>query len=174
MIFSPQLRAWARRIATIRLIAADPREGAEVLLSLTNGDPKRAIEVAMEESASDPHYWRSIIYLLQQHPLYDDKTGPAREQPITKKQGADNIYLLEKNAREMVKVTVEVDKREVGALTSMLQEIRGRANVGHSFSVEVDPEDPEGGGRYFFDGDGCFYMGEIEVNGEEAEEPDAS
>ncbi|MFH1648338.1 MAG: hypothetical protein ABIA11_01230 [Patescibacteria group bacterium] len=54
-------------------------------------------------------------------------------------------------------------------LVKFLQKIRVWANPGHSFIVVVDPDVSKSDGgseKFFFDGDGSFYLKEILVDGE--------
>src|SRR5690606_12991087 len=81
--------------------------------------------------------------------------------------------------REMIKVTADVDAREVKAFVEMLKGLR-IANSGHSFSVWIDPSDRAhrilreshqiapidyAASKHFIDGDGSFYLGDITMAG---------
>lgn len=57
-----------------------------------------------------------------------------------------------------------------GKLTQILEEIKNRGNVGHSFSILVDPDAEDGGASFGWDGDGSDSIEEISVDGEVDEE----
>jgi hypothetical protein len=69
-------------------------------------------------------------------------------------------YINEENENFTV-ITVTLRDPD-NSLESFLKEIQTRANVGHSFSVLIDKEgdDPISIG---FDGDGSFYLKDIEI-----------
>lgn len=48
------------------------------------------------------------------------------------------------------------------SLLKFLEDLKARANPGHSFSVVSDPDDSEPG-RFGFDGDGPFFIRDIEL-----------
>jgi hypothetical protein len=55
-------------------------------------------------------------------------------------------------------------------LIKFIKAIRGAANPGHSFPVVVDPDDSEYERKFYFDGDGSFYIKDIKFNGKEWED----
>lgn len=56
---------------------------------------------------------------------------------------------------------IEITLRDPdGSLMKFLEDLKGRANVGHSFSVVVDPRD-ERQAKFFFDGDGPFFIKDV-------------
>ncbi len=78
---------------------------------------------------------------------------------------SDKKYLeFLKGSNEFQLVEVEVRDPD-NVFIEMLRYIGGAANVGHSFDVIVDPDDPEGREKFFIDGDGSFYLKKIKVNG---------
>ena len=73
-----------------------------------------------------------------------------------------NKYLNEGIPPEkLVKIRIELRDPD-GSMAKFLEEIKTRANVGHSFSVLIDKEgdNPISIG---FDGDGSFYLQKFEV-----------
>ena len=78
------------------------------------------------------------------------------------KKGLVDKYLKEgipKN--KLTRITIELRDPD-GSMIKFLEEIKGRANVGHSFSVEIDMDSDEPA-KVYFDGDGSFYIQNIEV-----------
>jgi len=50
------------------------------------------------------------------------------------------------------------------SLENFLEYIKPTANIGHSFEVVVDPDMSEYRKRFFFDGDGSFFIKKIKVS----------
>lgn len=73
-----------------------------------------------------------------------------------------NKYLCEGIPPEkLVKIRIELRDPDE-SMIKFLDEIQRRANVGHSFSVEIDMDSDEPA-KVYFDGDGSFYIQNIEV-----------
>lgn len=60
----------------------------------------------------------------------------------------------------MRKITVDCNDPE-NSLLRLLECIKKTGNVGHSFSIVVDPEDQ--GEKFFWDGDGADRIDQVEV-----------
>ncbi len=50
-------------------------------------------------------------------------------------------------------------------MVKMIDYIMHTANIGHSFEVVVDPDMKEYRKKFYFDGDGSFYIKEVKKNG---------
>lgn len=66
--------------------------------------------------------------------------------------------------REFTKIEVLVDDYE-DQLVKMIEYIKNTANIGHSFDVVVDPDLSDYRKKFFFDGDGSFYIKEVKRDG---------
>lgn len=71
-------------------------------------------------------------------------------------------YLNEGVPSDLItKIYIEVRDLD-NSLEKFLEELKTRANVGHSFSVLMDEESDQSI-KIFFDGDGSFFVKNIEV-----------
>lgn len=57
-------------------------------------------------------------------------------------------------------------------LVKMIDHIMYAANPGHSFEVIVDPDLQERTKKFYFDGDGMFYIKEVKKNGKKVKVKD--
>jgi hypothetical protein len=55
-------------------------------------------------------------------------------------------------------------------LIKLIKAIGDTANPGHSFPVVIDPGDSEHEQKFYFDGDGAFYIKNVKINGKEYKE----
>lgn len=67
-------------------------------------------------------------------------------------------------SKDETTITVTLRDRE-RSLVRLLQDIKNKANVGHSYEVITDPDDTENKGRFGIDGDGGFHINEIQEDG---------
>lgn len=73
-------------------------------------------------------------------------------------------YLNEQNEYKKLEIIYKDD----GSLLKLIDHIRNIGNVGHSFSVIVDPEGDKNEKKSIdWDGDGYDYIKSIQYNGEE-------
>lgn len=68
-----------------------------------------------------------------------------------------------------VEMTLHVDDQDA-ELTRLLLHIKKTAAIGHSFSVVVDPGDPDHEAKFGIDGDGVFRIFDIKIGGKSVEE----
>ncbi len=66
--------------------------------------------------------------------------------------------------KDFDEITVKVRDYE-DQLVKMIDHIMRAANPGHSFEVIVDPDLRERTTKFYFDGDGAFYIKEVKKNG---------
>ncbi len=70
-----------------------------------------------------------------------------------------------------VKMAADMNKIEVegrdpdGSLASLLAYLAAIGNIGHSFSIDVDPDNKEYRHSFGWDGDGADYIDSIKVDG---------
>jgi len=67
-------------------------------------------------------------------------------------------------SKDFDEITVKVRDHE-NQLVKMIDHIMHAANPGHSFEVIVDPDLQERATKFYFDGDGAFYIKEVKKNG---------
>lgn len=75
---------------------------------------------------------------------------------------AQAVFSLRKSAP--VKIQIEANDGD-GKLSALLNYIKHVGNIGHSFSIVVDPGDREHEKRFSWDGDGSDHINEIRVDG---------
>jgi len=64
--------------------------------------------------------------------------------------------------RDEIKIIVIDDENQ---LVKMVEYIRSTAGIGHSFEVIVDPDTKDYTKKFYFDGDGAFFIKEVKKNG---------
>lgn len=72
-------------------------------------------------------------------------------------------YLIENSSSSFKKIEIIVRDRE-NNLEELLNYIKDIGNVGHSFSIIVDPENSSTKKNFDWDGDGLDYIKSIKVN----------
>jgi|AntAceMinimDraft_18_1070375.scaffolds.fasta_scaffold19683_3 primase-polymerase (primpol)-like protein len=72
----------------------------------------------------------------------------------------ENLLL---EAMETDTITVKVRKNSGKNLKELLDYIKSIGNIGHSFSIIVDPENNDYKKEFFWDGDGSDYIDTIEL-----------
>lgn len=104
--------------------------------------------------------------------LQGDKSG-WKQAVLFKGKAYTHLYLLRKSVdwqkqkdKDTITVTVKLRDRE-RSLVRLLQDIRRKANCGHSYTVVTDPDaGHKEAGRFDIDGDGGFHIDEIRADGE--------
>lgn len=89
-----------------------------------------------------------------------DRSGWEQSRLFKARSG---LYLLRKS-NDKTTITVTLRDRE-RSLVRLIQDIKAKANVGHSYEVITDPDDREHRGKFGIDGDGGFHIDEIKEDG---------
>jgi hypothetical protein len=76
------------------------------------------------------------------------------------KRYVNKLKKLKESSNNFQIITLKVRDNE-NRLKDLLEYIKGIGNIGHSFSIIVDPDDSDYKKEFFWDGDGSDYIKDI-------------
>lgn len=146
----------------IRNVSALYQVGDNRFAMVADGRQQRVHIVELRHEAGKQFYSIVTGYIVERTDF--DRRGHRLLWKKGMRKGLLEMFLLRKSSDE-TEIKVRLRDRDA-SLVKLLKELRARANPGHSFDVHIDPDAGQESGHCGFDGDGGFWIGDIEVDGQ--------